>query len=209
MTLDDIDFEELEKQLDPTTRIIFGLLRKSNEELLAINKSQAEQLSNLSDQIDELRHMLFGRKSEKMPSMQNEVRRAVEEVELFSSNEAGDNAAPGEMITDEEKKTRRRKRARAKSEKKRKEKRKLKKNLPVIHEKVDVTENQLPDGYTLEDFREVGPDTESNIIRRVDGAAGDTVFYEFVVPGVSEWLAYLGTSYNRASLFRRICVMIF
>lgn len=181
MTLDDIDYEELEKQLDPTTRIIFGLLRKSNEELLAINKTQAEQISNLSDQIAELRHMLFGRKSERMPSMESEVRRAVEESELFDSNEAEGNASLTKTMTDEEKKSRRRKRARAKSEKTRKEKRKLKKNLPVIHEKIDVTEDQLPNGYTLEDFREVGPDTESNIIRRIDHIREHLVVVEYTL----------------------------
>ena len=179
MKVDDIDFAELEKELDPAIRMIVGLLRKNNEELLAINKSQSEQISNLTEQIADLRHMLFGRKSEKMPSMASEVRRAVEESELFGKDDSEENSEPDKGITEEEKKTLRRKRARAKSEKKRKAKRKLKGNLPVIYEKIDVTEDQLPEGYKLEDFREIGADTKSNIVRRVDHVREHLVVVEY------------------------------
>jgi len=169
MSLDDIDFEELEKSLDPATRMVIALLRKSNEELLAANKAQTEQISkqseqifNLTEQIEDLRTMLFGRKSEKMPSMKSEVRRAVTEEELFPPG------SPEASLGDEEKKKIKRKAARKKSEPARKAKRKLKKNLPVIDEVVQVTEDQLPEGYTLADFREVAKNTDSNTVTRVD-----------------------------------------
>lgn len=179
MATDDIDFEELENQLDPGTRIVVALLRKANEDLLAINKSQSEQISNLTEQIADLRDMLFGQKSEKMPSMASEVRRAVAEEELFGKKGAEAESETDSTTTEEEKKTRRRKRARAKSEPKRKAKRKLKKNLPVIHDKVEVTAEQLPDGYTLEDFREVGADANSNTVRRVDHVREHLVVVEY------------------------------
>ena len=179
MTTDDIDFDDLEKQLDPGTRMVVALLRKANEELLAINKSQSEQISNLTEQIADLRHMLFGKKSEKMPSMASEVRRAVEEEELFGSDNPETKPETDSAATEEEKKTRRRKRARAKSEPKRKAKRKLKKNLPVIHDKVEVTADQIPEGYALEDFREVGADASSNIVRRVDHVREHLVVVEY------------------------------
>lgn len=164
-----IDFEALEQQLDPATRVIFHLFRQSHEQLLAINKQQAEQnkqqaeqISNLTEQIDELRRMLFGRKSEKMPSMDSQIRRTVEESEFFSDDENPDD------VSEEEKKRRRRKIARAKSESKRSAKRKLKKNLPIIEETICVTPSQLPDGYTLADFREVAKGADSNVVHRIE-----------------------------------------
>jgi transposase len=178
MTLESIDFEELEKQLDPGTRMVIALLRKANNDLLETIKAQSEQNSILIGQIDDLRQMLFGRKSEKMPSMESEVRRRVEEEELFGGE---DSQASVEKETEEEKKTRRRKKARAKSEKNREAKRKLKKNLPVIHEKVLVTGEQLPEGYKLEDFREVAPDADSNIIRRIDHVREHLVVVEYAL----------------------------
>jgi transposase len=172
MTLDDVNFEELEKQLDPGTRIVVALLRKNNEELLATIKAQTEQIA-------ELRHMIFGRKSEKMPSMESEVRRKVAEEELFGDEEG--QPSNDDVESEEEKKAKRRKRARAKSETKRKSKRKLKKNLPVIREQVVVTADQLPEGYTLEDFREVAPNADSNIVRRVDHVREHLVMSEYVL----------------------------
>jgi len=162
MSIDDIDFDELSKTLDPMTRVVISLLRKQNEELLAANRTQSEQISHLTDQIEDLRNMLFGRKSEKMPSMKTEVRRTVTEEELFPEG------SPDAALDDEEKKKKIRQAARKKSEPARKEKRKLKKNLPVIEEMVAVAQGDLPEGYTLEDFREVAANGESNTVTRID-----------------------------------------
>jgi len=197
MSLDDIDFEELEKHLDPATRMVVALLRKSNEQLLAANKTQSEhlskqseQISHLTDQIEDLRTMLFGRKSEKMPSMKSEVRRAVTEEELFppgspeaslsdeeEKKEEKSNAEKKEE--DEEKKKIKRNAARKKSEPARKAKRKLKKNLPVVEEVVQVAEGQLPEGYTLADFREVAKDGKANTVTRVDHVREHLVRVEY------------------------------
>ena len=159
------DFEDLVKQLDPTARIVMEMIRSTNQELQETIKSLREQNESLTAQISDLRHMLFGRKSEKIPSIESEVRRAVEEEELFGTDE---DDAPDKKpkLTDEEKQQRRRKRARAKSEPERKRKRKLRKNLPVLYETVEVSPESLPEGYTVDDFRIIGDD--SNVVTRIE-----------------------------------------
>jgi len=169
MSLNDIDFEAFEKHLDPVTRVVVALLRKQNEDLLAANaaqseqiKAQTEQIERLTGQIEDLRDMLFGRKSEKMPSMKSSVRRAVTENELFPPN------SPNADLDDEEKQAKRRKASRKKSEPKRKEKRALKKNLPVVEEVVHVHDAEIPEGYCRDDFREVAANGDSNTVTRIE-----------------------------------------
>jgi hypothetical protein len=142
---------------------VFALLRKTNEELTEANKALTEsnqelteEVSKLTSQVSKLRKMLFGRKSEKLPPIQSEVRRVVDAEELFGEEDDGDSAAEQTPLTEEEAKKQRRKRGRAKSEPQRKKNRKLRKNLPVIREQVSIKAEDLPEGYTLDDFREVG-----------------------------------------------------
>ncbi len=67
--------------------------------------------------------------------------------------------------------------ARKKSEPERKKKReKRKKELPVIEEEIAVTPDQLPAGYTLEDFRVVGDD---EIIERYEHVREHLVLQRF------------------------------
>lgn len=169
------DIAELEKQLDPAARVVVAILRSSNETLLKTIEAQHEQITSLTAQIDDLRHMLFGRKSEKMPSIHGEVRRVVEEEELFGEKDENET----NLKTEEEKKTARRKRARAKSEESRKQKRTLRKNLPVLTERVEVSPAQLPEGYTLDDFREIGD--QSNVVRRIEHVREHLVSVEYVL----------------------------
>ena len=171
MTLPD-DMAEFEKQLDPAARAVFSILRKTNEELTKSNtaitqsnKQLTEEVAKLTAQVAKFQKMLFGRKSEKLPPIESEIRRVVEEEELFGQ----DGETPQSNLSEEEKKKRRRKRARAKSEKKRKKNRKLRKNLPVVKEQVFVNVGDLPEGYTMEDFREVGANGEAkNVVRRIE-----------------------------------------
>jgi len=182
MTLPD-DIAELEKQLAPAARAVFAILRKTNEELTKSNteltnsnKKLTEEVAKLTAQVGKFQKMLFGRKSEKLPSIESEIRRAVEEEELFGQN--GEDAQS--PLSDEEKKKRRRKRARAKSEKQRKKKRKLRKNLPVVKERVLVNAGELPEGYCLDDFREVGANGEAkNIVRRIEHVREHLVVVEY------------------------------
>jgi transposase len=177
------DIAALEKQLEPAVRAVFVVLRKTNEELTESNKALTEEVSRLTAQVAKFQKMLFGRKSEKLPPIQSEVRRVVEAEELFGQDGVGESDAEKESGTDEaaeEEKKRRRKCGRAKSEPERKKNRKLRENLPVIHERVLVKVEDLPEGYTLDDFREVGPNGEAkNIIRRIEHVREHLVVVEY------------------------------
>jgi transposase len=181
VTLPD-DIAELEKQLDPAARAVFALLRKTNEELtesnkelIASNRKLTEEVSKLSGQVAKFQKMLFGRKSEKLPPIQSEVRRVVEAEELFGDAGNDDSTADKEAAAQK-----RRKRARAKSEPKRKKNRKLRQNLPVIKERVCVKPGDLPEGYSLDDFRVVGKNGEAkNIVRRIEHVREHLVVVEY------------------------------
>ncbi|MCP4601196.1 MAG: IS66 family transposase [Proteobacteria bacterium] len=178
MTLPD-DIAELEKSLEPGARAVFAILRKTNEELTKSNRKLTEEIAKLNAQVAKFQKMLFGRKSEKLPPIESEVRRLVEEEELFGQND-DDKSKTADKAKEEEKKKRRRKRARADSEAKRKKRRRLRDNLPVIKERVVVTADNLPEGYSLDDFREVGANGEcKNIIRRVEHVREHLVVVEY------------------------------
>jgi len=171
------DILELEKQLDPAARAVVSMMRVAFEEL-------TKQLEDLKAQNAELRRMLFGRSSEKIPPIDSEVRRVVEEEELLGS--VDDSSGQGEEDDEESRKAAlekaRRKRGRKKSEKARAERRLAKKKLPVIHERVMVTEDQLPEGYELDDFRPVG---EGEVIRRIEHVREHLVVVEYVLERVA------------------------
>ena len=188
MTLSD-DIAELEKQLDPALRAVFALLRKTNEELTESNKALGEsnkqlteEVSKLSAQVAKFQRMLFGQKSEKLPPIQSEIRRIVDEEELFSetdakeSEEAEDGAAS--LAAKEEAKKRRLIRGRAESKPARKKNRKLRENLPVVRERVLIKAEEIPEGYTLDDFREVN-NGEKNIIHRIEHVKEHLVVMEY------------------------------
>jgi transposase len=157
--------EALKRELEPAARVIVEMMQATNAQLEATIEAQREQIEALTAQISDLRHMLFGRKSEKLPTIQSEVRRAVEEEEIFGQS-AGDDVESRVEPTEQEKSERRRKRARNKSEPERKRKRELRKHLPILYETVVVEPEKLPEGYTLEDFREIGED--SNVVTRIE-----------------------------------------
>jgi len=184
MTLSDIDFEALEKQIDdPLIHVVIGLLRQANEDSRKQNDALLARISELTGQIEELNRMLFGRKSEKMPSMASEVRRRLtdEEVAELQTSAENKDAAP---LSDVERKTFRRKSARAKSEVVREQKRALRKNLPVIIEEVQITSEQLPQGVRIEDCREI----EGVVVERIDHVKEHLVCVQYrlqkaVLPG--------------------------
>jgi transposase len=175
VTLQD-DIDELEKQLDPAIRAVFSLLRKANDDLTASNKALTVEVAKLTSQVAKFQKMLFGPKSEKLPPIQSEIRRAVEAEELFAQTGEGEQQA---AIDEKEAKKRRRIRGRAESEPKRKKNRKLRENLPVIRERVLIKAENIPEGYNLDDFREVGQNSETNIIRRIEHVREHLVVMEY------------------------------
>jgi hypothetical protein len=108
-----------------------------------------------------LRRRLFGTSSEKLPTVKEELRRRVEPDELTVDGTP--------MPTEPE--------ARAKG-KRRKDKRSLRKGLPVVVEDKTVTEEHLPAGYTLEDFRKLG---DGKIVTRVEHVREHLVIQRFAL----------------------------
>lgn len=177
MPLSDVDFDSLDKQIDdPLARVVIGLLRQSNQEQLKQIEALTTRIGELSAQVDELRQMLFGRKSEKLPTVASEVRRRLEPEELIRYLPATVDVSTPKARADAlaalsktERSSLRRRAGRARSEAARKEKRAARaKSLPVIIEQVMVSADQLPTGMTLEDFREVSSGAGTNEIVRID-----------------------------------------
>ena len=154
--------DELKTKLDPTAGELLVALRKGVEELEAQN-------SRLSEQVTHFQRMLFGKRSEKIPPVESEVRRRVEEDELT----VDDKPMPREPKA---KARERRRKARKKSEPMRKKKRSLRKNLPVVKERITVRPDLLPEGMSLDDFRELGG---GEVVRRVDHVREHLVVVEY------------------------------
>lgn len=135
--------------LDPVAREFVDSLKSMLVERDAQITALTQQVADLTEQIKEFQRMVFGRRSEKLPPIESEVRRIVEADELTVDGEP--------MPKDKKKRTYEKRRvARKKSEPARKKMRKLKKNLPVVHERVIVKADELPKGTCMADFREVG-----------------------------------------------------
>lgn len=119
--LTDEELDALITRLDPGVRIVVELLHRNNRELLARLEELREQQEQLTAQNAELRRMLFGPQSEKMPSMASEVRRALEADELIgpvptTGETVGGDPPPSTTLSDEEKRRElEKKRSRAKA----------------------------------------------------------------------------------------------
>ena len=173
----DDELAKIESQLDPAVRVVMRMLRDNNKQLAETLKELQEQLKSLSVQNAELRRMLFGPKSEKMPSMASEVRRALDADELLG--EPSDSTGEASEPSPAEAETARRKSGRKRSEAERKKaSAERKRKLPVVQERIAVNPEQLPEGYELSDFRKVG---EGEIVRRVEHVREHLVAVEYVL----------------------------
>jgi hypothetical protein len=65
------ELDELEGGLDPTARFIVTYPRQENTQL-------REQLAKLTEQIEYLNRQLFGRRSEKIPTVRDDIRRQLD-----------------------------------------------------------------------------------------------------------------------------------
>lgn len=82
------DVDDLEA-LEPTGRLLVSHLRRENAELreqLAKNSEQlaknSDLIQRLTEQVESLNHRLFGRRSEKIPTVREELRQQVDPGEL-------------------------------------------------------------------------------------------------------------------------------
>jgi len=170
------DIAALAEGLDPTARKIIDFLQSTLADREAQNAAQNAQIESLTQQIvclneqlREFQRMLFGRRSEKLPPIDSEVRRVVEADELTVD---GEPMPTEKKARDHETRRIRRKR----SEQARKETRLLKKNLPVVHEHIKVLPGELPEGTSLEDFREVAG---GEPIRRIEHVREHLVIVQY------------------------------
>jgi transposase len=188
-------------------RGIFEQQQRALEELRQVNQQQSEStqatqplqrtIEELHKTIEQLRadnaelkRLLFGRKSErlkggKMPPIESEVRRIVEMEEYFGIDADGSEKQVSQSSPEKSseqplaKPNERRKRGRKKSEKQRKKRRLARKKLPVVRKRILVTQEQLPDGYTLQDFRPVGAEGNGEVIRRLEHVREHLVMTEY------------------------------
>jgi len=163
------DLDALEAELDPAARYVVRMLRQALDELKQMVAERDSQVARLSEQLSEFQRMLFGKRSEKLPPIESEVRRVLEQDELTIEGEP--------MPSDPDERTReRRRKSRKKSEPQRRKRRALRKNLPVITERIEVAPEQLPQGTTLADFREIG---DGELVRRVEHVREHLVVVEY------------------------------
>ena len=107
MTPEELD--QLQSELDPAARFVVALLREENAKLreqLAVSirqlEANVEQIARLTEQLEDFKRRLFGRRSERIPTVAEELRREVAPDELtvdgISANVA-DNDEPAIRIT--------------------------------------------------------------------------------------------------------------
>ena len=162
MTPEELD--ELEKGLDPAARFIVAYLRQENGQL-------HEQLARLTEQIEYLNRQLFGRRSEKIPTVRDEIRWQVDPSELTVDGE------PMPVEPEARAKEKRRKARRA-AEPARQKRRCTRKALPTIIETREVQAGDLPESYTLDDFREVG---KGRMVQRFEHVREHFVIHRYIL----------------------------
>jgi transposase len=173
-------------QLDPTAQAVVRLLWHFHEEQMGELRKLREQLAardaDLAARqahIDKLEKIVFGPRTEKMPSMAREVRRQVqaEELEVEVAADATTEEIAQAMTTA------RRKQGRKASEAARQTRKNALDRLPVLHEKVFVTPDQLPEGTTLADFRPLGT---GEVVRRLEHVREHLAITEYQLQKMAE-----------------------
>jgi transposase len=149
--------------LPPEAKLVVSLLREQNAQ-------QRAQIERLSEQIDKLQQMLFGRRSEKMPPIDKILRDAEPPTETVDGKPMPED--------DKERKKEIRRRSRKDSAPKRTEHRERRKTLPVLEYVVTVRDDQLPSGMTRADFRPVGKGT---VIERVEHVPARYIRQRFIL----------------------------
>jgi len=166
----DGDIDDLEA-LEPMARLLVSHLRRENAELREQLSTNNELIQRLTEQVEALNHRLFGKRSEKIPSVREELRQQV---------------SPGELTVDgdpmpeqpEARAKEKRRKARKSSEPTRQTRRQARKDIPTVIEVREVQAEALPDGYTLADFRVVG---DGKVLHRVEHVAEHLVIQKYVL----------------------------
>lgn len=153
--MSDEEIDALLKGLSKEVQIVVKILRDQNRQLQS-------KIEELQEQNKKLLSMVFGSRSEKMPSMSNLLRNEEIEEELSGT---------GDPSEDEDARNKkRRKNGRERSEPARKKKKEQrKKSLAVLETLIEVRNDQFPKGTSREDFRVMG---QGSKIDRIDYIPG-------------------------------------
>jgi transposase len=176
MTPEELD--QLQSELDPAARFVVALLREENAKLreqLAVSirqlEANVEQIARLTEQLEDFKRRLFGRRSERIPTVAEELRREVAPDELTVDGEP--------MPSDpEQREKEKRRKARRNSEPARQRRRKQRKDIPVVMEACNVDPDELPEGYTLDDFRVLG---DGKLVKRIEHVREHLIIQHFVL----------------------------
>jgi transposase len=168
MAADDVD--DLEA-LEPMARLLVSHLRQENATLRDQLAKNGELIQRLTEQVEALNHRLFGKRSEKIPTVREELRQQIQPGELTVD---GDPMPEQPEARAKEK----RRKARQASEPARQKRRQARKDIPTIIEVREVQADALPEGYSLEDFRVVG---EGKVLHRVEHVAEHLVIQKYVL----------------------------
>lgn len=165
------DVDDLEATLDVAARLLVSHLRRENAELREQLAKNGELIQRLIEQVEALNRRLFGKRSEKIPTVREELRKQIDPGELTVDGE------PMPEQPEARAKEKRRK-ARQASEPERQKRRRLRKDIPTIVEVREVQADALPEGYSLGDFRVVG---DGKVLHRVEHVAEHLVIQKYVL----------------------------
>lgn len=170
----DNELDELEQrleQLEPMARFVVSQLRRDNDRLRGELARNSELIQRLTEQVEALSRRLFGKRSEKIPTVREELRREVTPDER---------TVEGQPMPDEPeaRAKERRRNSRKASEPEREKRRRLRKEIPTIVEVRQVQSEALPEGYCLDDFRVVG---DGKVLHRVEHVAEHLVIQKYVL----------------------------
>jgi hypothetical protein len=171
--------------LDPAAqavvRMVWHLHEEQMVELRAFREEAAKrdaETAALKAQVETYKKMLFGRRTEKLPPISSEVRKAVE-AEDFPL-ELASTATADELKAAQT--TARRKRGRKDSEDKRERTKKSLAKLPIVREEVLVRHDQLPDGMSRDAFGVLGIE----VVRRIEHVREHLVMVEYHLEKLAE-----------------------
>ena len=158
------------KQLGGIDEIVEKLDAETRETIEPLRRIYTDHISDIEAQNEKLRRALYGRRSEKMPTVEQELRRKRPLPELTVDGKPMPEDEEGRALE-------MRRHARNKSEKKRRSNRETRKELPVEDIEVQVREDQLPEGLSREDFRAMGG--EPTVVERKEWVPGRYVCFRY------------------------------
>lgn len=89
------DVDELEATLDVGARLLVSHLRRENSELREQLAKNGELIQRLIEQVEALSRRLFGKRSEKSPTVREELRKQIDPGELTVDGEPMPRTARG------------------------------------------------------------------------------------------------------------------